>query len=587
MRYFLPSGLVRIVLLAGFTVVPALMTGCAGLMPAPEGESQTVTNTPATPPTEVEKYRPIPAETLYSLLVAEVAGQRQRYDISLYHYINQARRTQDPDVSERATRIAQYIGSSELAEEAINIWLKNAPLDPGAHQAAAQLEMERGNFALALDHLIQLQELANISQFDYLAANASRRNDETKRDVLSMLQGLNKRYPDNANLWQAQSILEQQSGLYEAALEHTDKALELQPAFLSARIQKARLLAQMNRVDDAIAWLTPLQQDNPEHKGIAVLRARLLLQQRKMEDALDAFTLLHQNFPRDPAILLSLALLEDELEKPTLATQHLQKLLNEQSHLNEAHFYLGKIDDRNQRFEQAIEHFSAVNGGREFLAAQLRASELISQHRSLDEARNYLQTLREKFPRQSTPLTRIEVELLTTADQKQQAMVLLTEALTTSPRDLDLLYTRAMLAEQLDDLELLEKDLRFLISIKPDHAEALNALGYTLADRTDRWDEALPLVEKALSLAPENPAVIDSLGWIYFRTGDFERAMPLLKQAFEIMPDHEIAAHYGELLWITGNKEEARAVWQQGLDNTPDSEFIQQTLERLNVTPDE
>lgn len=588
MRHFLRSELARIVLLAGFTVTPVLLTGCAGLMSKNEADSQTTAaeSLPATQ-TKVEKYRPIPAETLYSLLVAEVAGQRQRFDISLYHYMNQARRTQDPDISERATRIAQYVGSSELADEAITIWLENDPQDPAAHQAAAQLEMERGNFRVALTHLTRLLELSDISQFDYLAANASRLGDDKKQQVLAMLQELSNTYPENANLWQAQSILEQQSALYKAALLHTDKALELQPDFLSARIQKARLLAQMQRVDDAIDWLEPLQQDNPEHKGIAVLRARLLLQQRRMEDSLDAFTQLHNNFPRDPAILLSLALLEDELQKPELARQHLQKLLNDKSHTNEAHFYLGKIADRNEQTDEAIEHYSQVNGGREFLAAHLRSSELINENRDLEQARSYLHGLRENFPRQATPLTRIEVELLTKANKKEEAMSLLTAALATSPRDLDLLYTRAMLAEQLDDLELLESDLRFLISIKPDHAEALNALGYTLADRTDRWEEALPLVEKALSLAPENPAVIDSLGWIYFRTGDFERALPLLKQAFDIMPDHEIAAHYGELLWITGEKEKARSVWQKGLESTPDSHFIQKTLERLNVNPDE
>ena len=531
----------------------------------------------------VEVYRPIPADTLYSLLVAEVAGQRQRFDISLYHYMDQARKTQDADISERATRIAQYVGSSELADEAITIWLSSKPEDPAAHQAAAQLAMDSGQFDEALNHLESLFQLAQISQFDYLAANAARQPETRKRRLLKSLESLSDQYPQNANLFQARAIIEQQLGMYDEALAHTDYAVSLQQSYLSAKIQKARLLAQMQRVDDAIEWLDELEEEKPQHKGIAVLKARLLLQQRRMDEALQAFANLNSNFPDDMAILLSLALLEEELGDSDTARTHLQQLLDSNSHENEANFYLGNIALEQGDKKTALSHYRLVKGGREFLAAHLQASELIAELEGLNAAREYLNELRGAYPQQTTPLIRIEVQLLTNADEKEEAMILLSQALTVAPQDYDLLYTRAMLAEQLDNLELLEQDLRFLISLKPDHAEALNALGYTLADRTDRWDEALPLVEKALSLSPNNPAIIDSLGWIYFRSGDFDRALPLLKQAFEILVDHEIAAHYGEILWITGDKVQARAVWQQGLNNKPDSEIIQRTLERLNV----
>lgn len=565
----------------------SLLISCASFQTSEHPDSQQPdqlqpTDTSAQAEAE-EVYRPIPADTLYSLLVAEVAGQRQRFDISLYHYMNQARKTQDADISERATRIAQYVGSAELAEEAIEIWLNSKPEDPAAHQAAAQLAMDSGDFDDALNHLEKLLQLAQISQFDYLAANASRQPEDSKRHILKNLEVLSGKYPQNANLFQARAIIEQQLGMYDQALTHTNHAVSLQQNYLSAKIQKARLLAQMQRVDDAIEWLDELEQDKPDHKGIAVLKARLLLQQRRMDEALQAFTDLNDNFPDDMAILLSLALLEEELGDSETAKTHLLQLLDSNSHESEANFYLGKIALESGDNEKALGYYRQVKGGREFLAAHLQAAELIDELQGLSAARDYLNELRGAYPRQTTPLIRIEVQLLTNADEKEQAMELLTQALSISPKDYDLLYTRAMLAEQLDNLELLESDLRFLISLKPDHAEALNALGYTLADRTDRWDEALPLVEKALSLSPNNPAIIDSLGWIYFRSGDFDRALPLLKQAFEILVDHEIAAHYGEILWITGDKNQARTVWQQGLDTKPDSKIIQRTLERLNV----
>ncbi len=578
--------LARLRLLTTTFTLPLLLSGCAAFQsqpsPSDDQELEMEAQSPSTP-AQQEVYRPIPADTLYSLLVAEVAGQRQRYDISLYHYMTQARKTQDADISERAARIAQYVGSGELAEEALAIWLQQEPDDPAAHQAAAQLAMDAGDFPLALSHMEQLYNLAGISQFDYLAANASRLPEHQKKQLLDRLAGLNATYPDNANLFQARAILEQQLGLYPAALKHNDQALSLEPEFLAAKVQRARLLTQMGRVDDAIDWSTELQQEYPNHKGIAVLRARLLLQQRRMDDALIAFDELHQNFPRDMAILLSLALLEEEMGDQQRAKQHLQKLLSNGAHPNEANFYLGKIAEEQGQPQQAIQYYSQVSDGREFLPAHLNAAELINETQGLAAARAYLTELRQVHPGQISPLTRIEVELLTNADQKEEAIQILTQALVIKQNDHDLLYTRAMMAEQLDDLAMLEKDLRHLIKLDPNNAEALNALGYTLADRTDRWQEALPLVEKALSLSPENPAIIDSLGWIYFRAGELDKARPLLKQAFDIMADHEIAAHYGELLWVSGNQDEARKVWQQGLNNNPQSDLIQETMQRLNV----
>lgn len=305
-----------------------------------------------------------------------------------------------------------------------------------------------------------------------------------------------------------------------------------------------------------------------------------------MDSARDAFAALHKNFPEDSAILLSLALLEEELGQREQAREHLYQLLASQAHTDEAHFYLGKIAQEEEDFDTAIEQYAQVNSGREFLAAHLKASYLLNETQGIDAARSYLNDLRGDFPQQSSELVRIEVDLLSAAGQPEDAMVLISQALSVAPEDLNLLYTRAMLAERLGDLNKLEQDLRTVIRLRPDHAEALNALGYTLADRTDRWAEALPLIERALELTPDNPAVIDSLGWIYFRMGNLEQARPLLKKAFDMMKDHEIAAHYGELLWLSGDQSEARHIWQQGLEQTPDSEIILRTLQRLDIDPE-
>lgn len=532
-------------------------------------------------------YRPMPADTLYSLLLAELAGQRQRYDVALDQYLRQASKTRDPDIAERAARIAQFVGSQPHAAAALTIWLEAEPDNPAAHQAAAQLEMEAGNFSAALRHLQHLQHLTGISQYDYLAANAGHLPAPQQQQLLHNLQQLRQQQPGNAALWFATGMLNQHLQQYDDALRDVNQALKLQPDMLSAALQKGRVLALLQRWDEALKWLSALRREHPQHKGIQVLQARILLEQRRMDEARDAFASLHQHFPDDTAILLSLALLDEETGNREQARDRFYQLLASQSHVSEAHFYLGRIADDEDDADTAINHFSQVGDSREYLPAQLRAAYLTQAAHGLDAARDYLQQQRQLHPRFRTELLRVEVELLSAEQQYPQALQLLTEALQETPDDTELLYTRAMIAERTADLPALERDLRRVLTLQPDNTEALNALGYALADRTDRWTEALPLIERALQLAPDNPAVIDSLGWVYFRMGQVDKALPLLQKAFSLMPDHEIAAHLGELLWITGDRQQAATVWQQGYEHTPDSDIINRTLERLQLTEDD
>ena len=167
----------------------------------------------------------------------------------------------------------------------------------------------------------------------------------------------------------------------------------------------------------------------------------------------------------------------------------------------------------------------------------------------------------------------------------EDALVRLTEALNDSPDDENLRYTRAMVAEKAGDKALMEADLRHIIERNPDNAEALNALGYSLTLMDGRLNEAEPLITRAIALQPENAAIIDSLGWLYFRQGRINEAGPLLMDAWNRMNDHEVAAHLGEWLWTTGNDTEARVIWKRGLELVPDSPVIMETLQRLGVEP--
>jgi tetratricopeptide (TPR) repeat protein len=529
--------------------------------------------------------KPFSAPTLYSLLVAEVAGQRQQFNVSLANYVDQARKTQDPGIAERATRIAQYLGINRYILEAANIWVLNAPAEAQAHQILALALIKAGNFPSALQHMESVLELAGASQFDYLALNAQSLNRSEQLDLFHQIQLLTKKHNDYAPLWMAQGTLLVQLEDYPAALIAFEHALALREDYTSAALSKARVLHKLNRPEEALVWLDDLHNSLPKHKGIGVLRARILIDLKRFSEARAAFQYLAQLFPYDYSIQLSLGLLHIELDEDDQAIAVLSPLTLDNNIANDAYFYLARIAEKQEDSIRALRNYRAVQEGRQFLPAQLKAAQLLIQQEDIYAARDYLTHRRSEFPDFNIELVQLEVELLINNEQIEDAYQLVDTALIESPDNTKLLYSRGLLAEKLGNIEQLETDLRHIISLSPNNAEAINALGYTLANKTDRIDEALRLIKQAIELAPNNPAIIDSLGWAYYRQGNLDQAVELLQQAFNAFPDHEVAAHLGEVLWKLKRNSEAKSVWQKGLDQKPNSSIIKDTLQRFNLDP--
>ncbi|MGK0248926.1 MAG: tetratricopeptide (TPR) repeat protein [Oleispira sp.] len=529
--------------------------------------------------------KPFSAPTLYSLLVAEVAGQRQQFNISLANYVNQARKTQDPGIAERATRIAQYLGINQYILEAAQIWVLNAPAEAQAHQILALALMKAGNFPLALQHMESVLELAGASQFDYLALNAQSLSRSEKLDLLHQIELLTKKHSDYAPLWMAQGALLIQLEDYPAALIALEQTIALRENYTSAALSKARVLHKLNRPEEALACLDDLHDSLPKHKGIGVLRARILIDLKRFSEARAAFQYLAQVFPYDYSIQLSLGLLHMELDEDDQAIAVLSPLTLDNNMANEAYFYLARIAEKQQDSIRALRNYRAVREGRQFLPAQFKAAQLLIEQEDIKVARNFLTHRRSDFPDFNIELIQLEVDLLINNEQIEEAYQLVDTALIESPNNTKLLYSRGLLAEKLGNIAQLETDLRLIISLSPNNAEAINALGYTLADKTGRIDEALSLIKQAIELAPNNPAIIDSLGWAYYRLGDLDQAVELLQQAFNAFPDHEVAAHLGEVLWQLKRNSEAKSVWQKGLDQKPNSSVIKETLMRFNIDP--
>jgi tetratricopeptide (TPR) repeat protein len=400
---------------------------------------------------------------------------------------------------------------------------------------------------------------------------------------LQQIELLTKKHNDYAPLWMAQGALLIQLEDYPTALIALDQAIALREDYTSAALSKARVLHKLNRPEEALVWLEDLHDSLPKHKGIGVLRARILIDLKRFSEARAAFQYLAQVFPNDYSIQLSLGLLHMELDEDDQAIAVLSPLTLDNNMANEAYFYLARIAEKQEDSIRALRNYRAVQDGRQFLPAQLKAAQLLIKKENINAARDYLTHRRSEFPDFNIELVQLEVELLINNEQIEEAYQLVDTALIESPNSTKLRYSRGLLAEKLGNIEQLETDLRHIISLSPKNAEAINALGYTLADKTGRIDEALSLIKQAIELAPDNPAIIDSLGWAYYRLGDLDQAVELLQQAFKAFPDHEVAAHLGEVLWKLERNNEAKSIWQKGLDQKPDSTVIKETLKRFNL----
>lgn len=568
--------------------VLSLLPGCS-MMQTQADQARGATLNPAVAATTAETDEataPIPKDTLYSLMVAEFAGHRHQYDVAMDLYLQQAARTGDAGIAERALRIAQYTGNNPGVAEASTIWLAADPDDPAAVQSAAQVALAQQDYDTSLRYYTRFYELTGIGQFDFFAATAATTKGADMAAVLQSLETVAVQYPQESNLWYARAIAEQALEQNAAAIRHIDEALRYNPDLLTAAIQKGRILAADGQLENAISWLGKLRRQHPDNKQIGLLYARLQLQAGKLSRARDVFADLYDTYPEDNQILLSLALLEEELSEREEAAQHFQELLERNQHQNEAHYYLGRIAEDNNDPWLALDHYQQVMNSREFLPAQLAAARVINSTEGTDEAVSYLQRQAQIYPEHASQLTRVQTDLLLSSGQTDKALQYLTDALSRHPDDENLLYTRSMVADRAGDKAMMEQDLRRILQSNPDNAEALNALGYSLTLTEGRLNEAEPLIVRAIELQPDNAAIIDSLGWLYFRQGRINDAGPLLLDAWNRMKDHEVAAHLGEWYWVTGERKEARKIWKEGLRLEPESEIILETLQRFELQPD-
>lgn len=559
----------------------AVLSGCQALPPVgqpngPQADEEAPASTPAKP----EKYASFPPGAVYSLLAAELAGQRNRFDIALANYVDQARKTRDAGVAERAYRIAEYLGADQPATEMALLWASEAPESTDAQRAAAIQLARSGRYDQSMLYMEKVLQGRGETHFDFLALSAAETDKPTRDGLKQSFDRLLTKYPNNGQLIFGKALLLQQDGDTAGALklleDNPPKDDEVAPVLL-----EARLLQATDQGKRAVQLLEKYIRKSPDDKRLRLTYARTLVEQNRIADAKVQFDQLLQQYPDDDDLRYSLALICLEEKDWDQAESLLNDLVEREAHVDSAHLNLGRLAEERGNLERAVNQYSLVTPGPDYLPAQLRLADiLIANGRAADASRR-LADNRLAAPDYAVQLWLVEAEALADNDKDSLAMGVLNKALAQHPNDSSLLYTRAMLGEKRGDLAQLEKDLRAIIAHDPDNAMALNALGYTLSDRTQRYAEAKELIEKAHRLTPEDPAILDSLGWVNFRLGNLEQAETYLRQAFSQFPDHEVAAHLGEVLWARGKQKEARDVWAQGFKDQPDSPVLRSTLQRL------
>jgi len=521
------------------------------------------------------------SQVLYQFLLGEIAGQRGELKLSAEAYADLATRTRDARIAKRATEVALFARMSALALKNARLWQELEPASPKALQTLSSLLVGSGRMAEARPFMQSWVKTGKGGEV-FLQMHGLLARQKDKQAVLDLIADLAADFPSvpEARFAVAQAAL--QAGKGAKALTELDEAMRLKPGWTSVPLFKAQVLQQTQNEEAALNFFKEYLATSPAEREVRLAYAKQLARASRFAESRAQFEWMAREMPDNPENYLAIGLIAMQTNDFDSAEASMTKAL-ELRHPDEGsvRYHLGQLAEARGRPEQALTWYQSVSKGRQRLDAQLRAAVVLGKMGKTEQALAWLATLAPEDTAERIQVVQTEAQVLRDAKNFSGVVDTLTRALEKMPDATDLLYDRAMAAEKVDRLDLLESDLRRLIKLKPDFAHAYNALGYTLADRTPRIKEAIELLEIALKLEPEDPFIQDSMGWAMFKAARYAEAVELLRRAHAAKPDPEIAAHLGEALWMKGDKEEARRIWQGSLQTHPENESLRETTSRL------
>ena len=576
----------------------ALFTGAVAISGFAGAQSLGPGISPAPLPPSREDTSGLTADIFYRVILGDVALQRGETSLAARAYFEAAREAKDARLARRASEVALAARMRGLAQESAKLWTTLDPMAERPKQILAALAAgtagksgaEAGYDSEVKARLEKALAEAAISERGngeiFLQLNRLAGDAFDKRQVYELVRDLAKPYPKTAEAHFAVALAAYNGGAPEGtgdavALEAIDRALALKPDWERAALLKAEVISRKSP-DDAIAFLATFTAANPDARQAAGALAQLYVEQRRYAEARALFQKLWDSDRSAREFEFGVAVISMQMKDWESAESLFSDLKRANYGDNGAvESYLAQISEERGRYQEAIERYKAVPEGERGWLAKLRVASMMGKLGKVSDGRKYLTDLPAVTLEQRVQVRQAEAQLLRDANDNQGAYDVLVLALKEHPDSPELLYDTAMVAERLDRIDDAEARLRRVVELKPDDAQSLNALGYTLVDRTTRIAEGLALIERANKLSPDDPFIMDSMGWALFRLGRYAEAETYLRKAFKERPDAEIAAHLGEVLWAAGDHGRAKDVWQSQLKTTPDNPVLLETVRRL------
>lgn len=558
------------------------LAACAGTT-VPDPVAQETPDSPATPDVALPRIALEP-EILYNLLLGEIAGSRGQIGVAATTLGEVAQQTRDPRVAERATLAALYAKRYDEALRSAQLWTELRPHDTEAREALIIALIELDRVGEAREHfqaLLTAEETRRNLDHAYLRVAAVLGRASNRAAAIDVMQSLVALNPRLAAAHFAMAHLMVRGGDLDKALGSADEALKRRPEWEEAALFKARILLSQKESQKARAFYEAFLADHHGANSVRLNYARFLVDQKEWDKALDEFRRVADNLPDDADTVYAVGLLSLQNNRLEEADKYLKRAIELRPQNDQARLYLGQVAEQRKRYNEAIERYLRVGEGEHYFEAQTRLGVVMARQGDLARARRHLEGINAQNDAQRVQVALAHEQILRDARQFNEALEVLNAAIKTVPGDKDLLYARALVAEKLNLLEVAERDLREILKKDPQNVNALNALGYTLTDRTMRYDEAGDLLQQALTLKPDDAFILDSMGWLQYRLGNTAEALKYLRRALEIRNDAEIAAHLGEVLWVMGDRREAESVWNRALHETPDNEALNGVINKF------
>ena len=570
--YLYPLAFLRCIISIGLLSVLLLSAACGSLI-----------TQPVEPVVVEKKGMALDEDLLYKLLAAEFAGNAGDFDTSVDFYQQAAVQTDDSRVAARAAYIALYDKQYQRTLELLGRWRE---LEPGNHDidriyAVSYLHLHQPTEALPYVQAVLAQH-SGLKEKAMVVKQLLNDDIETQ-DSFDLLESLNQAQTDNPQMLILQAKFAAQLEQYDRSIELLDRVLEIDDSLVDVHLIKSRIYQSQGKRDESKAVIRQVLKDYPDNLSLRLQYAHMLVGDKDYEAAREQYILLRDKQPDNVEVLLNLALLYIDTDQLDEAAELLSHLIELDQKTDIAHYYLGRIEQNKEQFKSAIAHYIKVKNGSYVFEAKLRIASLFARLDRIDEAIEQLNILIEETEEWPSRVRAYlaQGEIFRSRQRYQDAFDMYSRALSHNREDINLLYARALIAEKVDRVDIAESDLLKVLAMEPKNSDALNALGYTLADKTERYQEAKEYIQKAAALVPDDPAIMDSLGWVNYRLGELQEALKWLSMAFGKLEDAEIAAHYGEVLWQSNQKDKAREVWKKGQEVNAKHPVLVETLKKF------